>query len=111
MTSFRPTEIGQLAIEAKLNLVLGAEAYDRVFPGFEVLAWYALFAPRETPKPVVAKLAADIEKIVALPDIRDKMLQLGAEPRFMNPEQVASFVAVESPRWGQLIRESGAAAD
>src|SRR6266852_8063979 len=37
MTSFRPTEIGQLAIEAKLNLVLGAEAYDRVFLGFEVL--------------------------------------------------------------------------
>ena len=37
MTSFRPTKIGQLAIEAKLNLVLGAEAYDRVFPGFEVL--------------------------------------------------------------------------
>lgn len=37
MTSFRPTEIAQLAIEAKLSLVLGAEAYDRVFPGFEVL--------------------------------------------------------------------------
>jgi hypothetical protein len=37
MTSFRPTRIAQLAIEAKLNLVLGAEAYDRAFPGFEVL--------------------------------------------------------------------------
>lgn len=37
MTFFRPTKIAQLAIEAKLNLVLGAEAYDRVFPGFEVL--------------------------------------------------------------------------
>lgn len=37
MTSFRPTRIAQLAIEAKLNLVLGAEAYDMVFPGFEIL--------------------------------------------------------------------------
>ncbi len=37
MSSFHPTKIAQLAIEAKLNLVLGAEAYDRVFPGFEVL--------------------------------------------------------------------------
>ena len=37
MTSFRPTEIGQLAIEAKLSLVHGAEVYDRIFPGFEVL--------------------------------------------------------------------------
>ena len=81
------------------------------YPGFEVLGWYALFAPRETPKPVVAKLSADIEKIVGSPDIRDKMLQLGAEPRYLSPEQVAAFVAVESPKWGQLIRESGASAD
>jgi tripartite-type tricarboxylate transporter receptor subunit TctC len=81
------------------------------YPGFEVLGWYALFAPRETPKPVVAKLSADIEKIVSSPDIRDKMLQLGAEPRYLSPEQVAAFVAVESPKWGQLIRESGASAD
>ena len=81
------------------------------YPGFEVLGWYALFAPRETPKPVVAKLSADIEKIVGSPDIRDKMLQLGAEPRYLSPEQVAAFVAVELPKWGQLIRESGASAD
>jgi tripartite-type tricarboxylate transporter receptor subunit TctC len=81
------------------------------FPGFEVLAWYALFAPRETPKPVVARLSADIEKIVQLPDIRDKMIQLGAEPRYMSPEQLTAFVAVESPKWGQLIRESGGTID
>jgi tripartite-type tricarboxylate transporter receptor subunit TctC len=81
------------------------------FPGFEALAWYALFAPRESPKPVVAKLSAEVEKIVQLPDVRDKMVQLGAEPKYMNPEQVVSFVSVESPRWGQLIRESGVSAD
>ena len=81
------------------------------FPGFEVLGWYALFAPRETLKPIVARLGAEIEKIVHLPEVRDKLLQLGAEPKFMNPEQLTSFVAVESPKWGQLIRESGATAD
>ena len=81
------------------------------FPGFEVLGWYALFAPRETPKPVVAKLSAEVEKIVRSPDIHDKLLQLGAEPRYMSSEQVTAFVAVESPKWGQLIRESGASAD
>jgi tripartite-type tricarboxylate transporter receptor subunit TctC len=81
------------------------------FSGFEVLAWYALFAPRETPKHIIVRLTAEIEKIVHLPDIRDKMVQLGAEPRYMSPEQVTSFVSVESPKWGQLIRESGATAD
>jgi tripartite-type tricarboxylate transporter receptor subunit TctC len=78
------------------------------FPGFEVLAWYALFAPRETPKPIVERLSTEIEKIVQLPEIRSKMLQLGMEPRYMNPEQLTGFVAVESPKWGQLLRASGA---
>jgi tripartite-type tricarboxylate transporter receptor subunit TctC len=81
------------------------------YPGFEALGWYALFAPRDTPQPVVAKLGGEIEKIVRLPEIRDKMMQLGAEPRFMGPEELTSFVSVESPKWGQLIRESGATAD
>jgi tripartite-type tricarboxylate transporter receptor subunit TctC len=83
----------------------------RDFPDFEVLGWYALFAPRETPRPVVAKLSAEVEKIVRSPDTHDRLLQLGAEPRYMSPEQVTAFVAVESPKWGQLIRESGASAD
>jgi tripartite-type tricarboxylate transporter receptor subunit TctC len=78
------------------------------FPGFEVLAWYALFAPRETPKPIVERLSAEIEKIVRLPEIQTKMIQLGMEARYMNPEQLTSFVAVEAPKWGALLRASGA---
>jgi hypothetical protein len=39
------------------------------------------------------------------------MVQLGAEPRYLNAEQVSGFVAVESPKWGQLIRDSGASVD
>jgi tripartite-type tricarboxylate transporter receptor subunit TctC len=81
------------------------------YPGFEALGWYALFAPRDMPQPIVAKLSGEIEKIVRLPEIGDKMVQLGAEPRYMGPEELTSFVAVESPKWGQLIRESGASAD
>jgi tripartite-type tricarboxylate transporter receptor subunit TctC len=80
------------------------------FSGFDVLAWYALFAPRETPKPVVTKLSTEIEKIVGLPEIRDKMVQLGAEPRYLSAEELTAFVSVESPRWGQLIRDSGTVA-
>jgi len=78
------------------------------FPDFEVLAWYALFAPRGTPKPVVDRLSTEIEKIVQLPDIRTKMTQLGMEPRYMNPQQLTAFVAVESPKWGKLLRDAGA---
>jgi tripartite-type tricarboxylate transporter receptor subunit TctC len=77
------------------------------FPDFEVLAWYALFAPRDTPAPIVTRLGEEVEKIVHLPEVREKMAQLGAEPKFLNAAQLTSFVDVESPRWGQLIKESG----
>ena len=80
------------------------------FSDFEVLAWFALFAPRGTPDPVVQRLATEIEKIVKRPDIREKMAKLGAEPRFMNPKQVTDFVAVESPKWGRLLGDAKAEA-
>jgi tripartite-type tricarboxylate transporter receptor subunit TctC len=76
------------------------------FPGFEALAWYALFAPRQTPAPLVARLSAEVERIVHAPDIRARMIQLGAEPRYLSPQQVVDFVSVESPKWGELIRSS-----
>jgi tripartite-type tricarboxylate transporter receptor subunit TctC len=81
------------------------------FPGFEVLAWYALFAPRGTPEPVVARLDADLEKILQMPDVRDKMAELGAEPRDMGAAELTRFVEIESPKWGELIRASGTAAE
>ncbi len=81
------------------------------FPGFEVLAWYALFAPRGTPGPVVAQLGGDLEKILKTPDVRDKMAELGAEPRYMSAADLTRFVAVESPKWGELLRASGIVAE
>ena len=73
------------------------------FSDFEVLAWFAVFAPRGTPEPIVQRLAAEIEKIVKRPDIREKMAKLGAEPRFMNPKQLTDFVTVKSAKFGKLL--------
>jgi tripartite-type tricarboxylate transporter receptor subunit TctC len=79
------------------------------FPGFDVIAWYALFAPRGTPESVVARLSAEVKKIVGGDDVRDQMAKLGAEPRYMSPKEVADFVAVESPKWGSLLKGMNAA--
>ena len=81
------------------------------FQGFEVLAWYALFAPRGTPEPIVARLDAELEKILQMPDVRSKMAELGAEPRYMSATDLTRFVEVESPKWGELIRASGVVAE
>jgi tripartite-type tricarboxylate transporter receptor subunit TctC len=73
------------------------------FSDYEVQAWFALFAPKGTPEPVVQRLASEIEKILKRPDISEKMAKLGAEPRFMNPKQVTDFVTVESAKFGKLL--------
>jgi tripartite-type tricarboxylate transporter receptor subunit TctC len=75
------------------------------FPGFDVIAWYALFAPRGTPEPVVARLSSEIERIVARDDVRAQMARLGAEPRYLSPKAVVDFVAAESPKWADLLKD------
>ena len=77
------------------------------FSDYEVLAWFALFAPRGTPEPIVQRLAAEIEKILKRPDIREKLAKLGAEPRLMTSKQVTEFVAVEL-RNGLLLGDAKA---
>jgi tripartite-type tricarboxylate transporter receptor subunit TctC len=81
------------------------------YPGFDVIAWYALFAPKGTPEPVVARLNTEIEKIVARPDIRAQMAKLGAEPKYLSPKGVADFVAHESPQWEVLLKDIKASAN
>jgi tripartite-type tricarboxylate transporter receptor subunit TctC len=75
------------------------------FKDFDVIAWYALFAPRGTPEPIVSRLSAEIEKIVARDDVRSQMARLGAEPRYLSPKALADFVAIESPKWGELLKD------
>jgi tripartite-type tricarboxylate transporter receptor subunit TctC len=74
------------------------------YPGFDVIAWYALFAPRGTPAPVVARLSTEIKKILDQSNIRAELAKLGAEPRYMSPEALTDFVATESPKWGPLLQ-------
>ena len=61
------------------------------YPGFDVIAWYGLFAPRGTPASVVARLSAEIEKALQLGDVRAEMAKLGAEPRYMSPQALTAF--------------------
>jgi tripartite-type tricarboxylate transporter receptor subunit TctC len=75
------------------------------FPGFDVIAWFALFAPRGTPEPVVARLSDEIEKIVGQPEVRAQMAKLGAEPKYLPPKGVADFVAAEQPQWARLLKD------
>ena len=79
--------------------------------GFEVTAWNALYAPRGTPKAIIDQLNAEMAKIIATPETRQRLLQLGFEPASGTPQQLAEFGRAERAKWGQLIKSAGIKAD
>lgn len=76
-------------------------------PGFEAMAWYALFAPAGTPPDIVNKIAADATKALQLQDVKDKLSALGADPVGGTPEEFAARLRNENARWGAAIRKAG----
>ena len=71
-----------------------------------------MFAPHGTPKPIVQKLHAEIVKILAQPEVKEKLsVQLGMTIVGSSPEELAAHMAREIPRWAELVRKSGASAE
>ena len=80
-------------------------------PGFDFTAWYGLLAPAKTPARVKDLLAAEIARIVALPDTRERLLALGATPRPSTPEQFDTIVRNDVARFAALIKATGIKAE
>jgi tripartite-type tricarboxylate transporter receptor subunit TctC len=80
-------------------------------PGFETGSWFGLLAPAGTPKEIVAKLDAEIRKMVRSPELREKLIQQGAEPVGMGSEEFAAHIKSELVKWGEVVKASGAKAD
>lgn len=79
--------------------------------GFEVIAWNALYAPKGTPPAVIAALNASLNKALARPETRQKLLDLGFEPAGGAPARLAEFARAERRKWGPLIQAAGIRAD
>jgi tripartite-type tricarboxylate transporter receptor subunit TctC len=75
--------------------------------GFEVLGWFALLAPAKTPQQIVQTLNAELNKMVAKPQIVAKFAELGAEPLGGTPERAVSFIREEQDKWARIIRDVG----
>ena len=94
------------------GLVPGARPVaEQGIEGFEVIAWNALYAPKSTPPAVVAALNAALNKALARPETRQKLLELGFEPAGGTPAQLAEFARTERRKWGPLIQAAGIRAD
>ncbi|SEB15882.1 tripartite tricarboxylate transporter substrate binding protein [Variovorax sp. YR216] len=76
-------------------------------PGYETSTWGGLLAPAGTPKPVVAKLAAETTRILALPDVKQRLMDAGVEPVGGTPEQFSAFITQEMGKWAKVAKEAG----
>jgi len=80
-------------------------------PGFEVGSWQGVFAPAATPPEIVRRLNTEIVKIINMPDVREKLTSLGAEPVGDTPEQFSAYVKAEVVKWSDVVKRSGAKID
>ena len=78
---------------------------------FEAVAWFGFLAPPGTPKDVVAKLNAEIVKVLAIPDIRQRLVEGGSEVIGNSPEAADRFLHSEIARWGAVVKAANIRAD
>lgn len=81
------------------------------FPGLVVLSWYGLFAPAGTPPEAIRRLNAEVNRVLATPEVRERLAALGAEPTGGTPEQFAQVVRADTARWAQVVKSAGVTID
>jgi tripartite-type tricarboxylate transporter receptor subunit TctC len=81
------------------------------YPGAGMVIWYGIVAPGATPKPVIARLHAEINKAMKLPEMRERFIALGADPAASTPEEFSALIRDEYARWSKLIQSAGIRAE
>lgn len=78
---------------------------EQGLPGFQVTAWFGMFAPARTPQPIVDDLSRRVLAIMQRPHVRAKLEGLGADPVAMGPAEFRRFMVAELDRWAALVRD------
>jgi len=76
-------------------------------PGFEVIAWYNVFVPARTPRLVIDKLNAELNRMLQTADVRERFQTLGVGPLGGTPEVLGKYLQFEVTRWARLIKDTG----
>ena len=86
-------------------------AHESALPGFEVDGWFGILAPAATPKPILARLNAELNKALKTPDVTQRFATLGADPLGGEAAKFGALIDSETLRWGKVIKALGLKAD
>lgn len=75
--------------------------------GFEAITWFGMLAPTGTPREVIQRVNAEINKAVASPEVREKLIAQGADPFTMTPQEFKKFFSAEMARWPKIVKAAG----
>jgi tripartite-type tricarboxylate transporter receptor subunit TctC len=80
-------------------------------PGFEVTTWYGILAPAGTPRPIIARLNAELVKVMHSPEMKERLAGIGTDAVTSTPEEFAAYIQAEIGKWGDVIRKANLRAD
>ncbi len=78
-----------------------------LYPGYEVASWYGLLAPASTPSAIIQRLNTDINKVLARPDVRERLDGLGVEVLGGTMEQFAATIRSDTSKWAKVVKDAG----
>jgi tripartite-type tricarboxylate transporter receptor subunit TctC len=76
-------------------------------PGFDATSWHGVFAPAQTPRPIVDALAVEVKRIFEAPERQKSLLEVGAVAAPMTPEEFGAFIAGERRKWQEVVQAAG----
>jgi tripartite-type tricarboxylate transporter receptor subunit TctC len=76
-------------------------------PGFEASALFGMGAPKNTPKDIIAKLNAEVNAVLAEPNIKTRLIELGGAPLIQTPEQFGKDIVAETEKWKKVVESAG----
>ncbi|MFO1312507.1 MAG: tripartite tricarboxylate transporter substrate binding protein [Burkholderiales bacterium] len=84
---------------------------EQGFPGFAAAPWAGFFAPKGTPQPIVLKVSGALVEVMAMPDVQQKMQEMGSQLVPNSPAEFRKFVEDEIAKWSEAVKVSGASVD
>jgi tripartite-type tricarboxylate transporter receptor subunit TctC len=116
LSAMPQVKAGRLRAVAVTSLKRSAAAPElptiaETVPGYEANGWYGAFAPAATPKDIINRLNAEMNRIMKMPDVTQRLAGDGVEAVGTTPEQFGAYLKQEVAKWGKVVRASGAKAD